>query len=370
MHIIADNTIPFLEGVIEPLGEVSYLTSGQFTKEAVHDADVLIVRSVDKCTREILAGSQVKLITTATIGFDHIDTAYCDEAGIIWKNAPGSNARSVAEYLIACFAAYSLQTGYDFKGKTIAIVGVGHVGSLVEKLCSALGMRVLRNDPPRAEQEGNDGFTSLDRIAEEADIITFHTPLTKEGLYPTFHLADQSFVNKLKKQPLLINTCRGAVFETNAILRGVESKQLGDLIIDCWEQEPIISLELLKNTAIATPHIAGFSADGKANATRMCLKEISHFFGIHIEHIDKVQPAAPSYPIIDLNSFSSHRIEHAILTSFNPSSIDKALREGPDEFEQFRTNYKHPREFSAYTVKNALPEEATLLNTLGFQLTN
>lgn len=370
MKIIADNTIPFLKGIIESVGDVTYLDSGQFTAENVRDAEVLIVRSIDKCSREILEGSRVKLITTATIGFDHIDTAYCDEAGITWKNAPGSNARSVAEYLVACLVTCSLRSGESLSGKTIGIVGVGHVGSQVDTLSTALGMHVLRNDPPRAEREGNNEFVSLDRIAEEADIITFHTPLTKEGKFPSFHLADISFINKFKRKPLLINTCRGAVFDTKAILKGIDSVQTGALILDCWEHEPNISLDLLRHTNIATPHIAGFSADGKANATRMCLEEISRFFGIHIDRMDEVQPAAPSNPVIDLNTFSSHRIEKAILTSFNPLFIDEALRTTPGNFEQFRADYNHPREFKAYKIKNASPEEAALLQTLGFQLTN
>ncbi|WP_044544613.1 NAD(P)-dependent oxidoreductase, partial [Parabacteroides distasonis] len=181
MKIIADNTVPYLKGILEPIADVSYLDSKEFTPTNIKDADALIVRSIDKCTRELLEGSRVRLITTATIGYDHIDIHYCEKAGITWKNAPGCNAASVGQYVLSSLVAVALRKGERLAGKTIGIVGVGHVGSIVEMLCEAMGMRVLRNDPPRAEQEGEDGFVSLDTIAKEADIITLHVPLTKEG---------------------------------------------------------------------------------------------------------------------------------------------------------------------------------------------
>lgn len=367
MKIIADNTIPYLKGVIETIADVEYLSSGQFTAAAIKDADVLIVRSVDKCTREVLEGSRVKLITTATIGYDHIDTAYCDSVGITWKNAPGSNAVSVAQYILACLVTLSLRTGQPLKGKTIGIIGVGHVGREVEKVCSAMGMNILRNDPPRAAAEGEDGFASLQTIAEEADIITLHTPLTKSGEYPTYHLIDQHFVGQLKKSPWLLNSCRGAVHDTRALMNGFDSGEIASLMLDCWENEPYIDRQLLAQTAIATPHIAGFSADGKANATRMCLEHISSFYQIKIDKIAEVIPPEPRDPVIDLNRFARNRIEQAIFHSFDPLPIDLALRAHPEQFESFRANYNHHREFSAYTIKNATPEEAFLLRRLGFK---
>jgi len=370
MNIVSDNTIPYLKGIIEQIGNVTYLESGQFTAEAVKDANVLIVRSVDKCSREILERSRVKLITTATIGFDHIDTAYCDEAGIIWKNAPGSNAESVAEYLLASLIRLSMHKEESLQGKTIGIVGVGHVGSKVEALCKAYGMQVLKNDPPRADKEGNAPFVSLETIAKEADIISLHTPLTKEGKYPTWHLANTKFIDSLERKPWFINSCRGAVSDTNALLEGMKKGKISAMIMDCWEKEPTISRELLEQASIATPHIAGFSADGKANATRMCLEEIGRFLGITIKDIDKVRPAEPSDPVIDLSRFNEKRIEQAVLSSFDPIPVDQALRNDPNRFEWFRSHYNHPREFKAYTVLNATDKEAKLLQALGFRISN
>ena len=368
MKIVADNTVPYLKGVAEPIADVTYLTSNEFTPDRIHDADVLIVRSIDKCTRELLEGSRVRLITSATIGFDHIDTRYCDEAGITWKNSPGCNAVSVAQYVLAGLITTALRKGETLQGKTIGIVGVGHVGKEVEKVCTAYGMKVLRNDPPRAEAEGESGFVPLDTIAAQADIITFHTPLTKEGRFATRHLADAAFFGKLRRKPWFINASRGAVHDTQALLQARKEGKVGELIIDCWENEPRIDRELLATAAIATPHIAGFSADGKANGTRTCLENIEAFFGVKVEKIGEVVPPAPANPVIELDVFTGNRIEQAILATFDPLAVDKALREEPDKFEWFRANYRHPREYRAYTIAHATPDEAALLRNLGFRI--
>lgn len=366
MKIVADNTVPYLKGIAEPVAEVRYLNSNEFTPENIHDADALIVRSIDKCTRELLEGSRVKLITTATIGFDHIDIKYCDEAGIAWKNAPGCNAVSVAQYLLASLITVALRKKEPLRGKTIGIVGVGHVGKEIEKLCNAYGLKVLKNDPPRAEAEGNTEFVSLDTIAEEADIITFHTPLTKEGRFMTRHLAGEDFFSKVRRKPWFVNASRGAVHDTKALLNALKNGRISEAIIDCWENEPAIDLELLQQTAIATPHIAGFSADGKANGTRACLENIEKFFEIKIDKLGEVVPPPPPEPVIDLALFTEHPVEQAVLKSFDPVPVDRALRETPGQFEGFRTNYRHPREFSAYCVKNASSKESRLLHALGF----
>ena len=367
MKIVIDNTVPYLKGIAEPIAEVKYLDSKEFTPTAIQDADALIVRSIDKCTRELLEGSRVRLITTATIGFDHIDTKYCNEAGITWKNAPGCNAISVAQYVLASLITVALRIKETLQDKTIGIVGVGHVGKEVEKLCMAYGLHVLRNDPPRAETEGSEGFVSLDTIAEESDIITFHTPLTKEGRFMTRHLANEDFFNKTRKKPWFVNASRGAVHDTKALLDALKSGINSEAIIDCWENEPTIDRELLDRVAIATPHIAGFSADGKANGTRTCLENIERFFNVKIEKLRKVVPPAPADPVIDLDGVTAQRIEYAILKSFNPLAVDKMLRETPERFEWFRTNYHHPREFAAYTIENATAEERKLFDQLGFR---
>lgn len=368
MKIIAEKTIPFLKGIPEDFAEVEYLSSAEFTPSAVKDADALIVRSINKCRRKLLENSKIKLITTATIGFDHIDTAYCDEAGIRWCNAPGSNAVSVSQYVIASLMSIAIRKGEQLKGKTIGIVGVGHVGQEIENLCDALGMHVLRNDPPRAEEEGERRFVSLEQIAREADIVTFHTPLEKGGNHPTFHLAGKRFLSRLKRKPWFVNAARGGVHHTLALINARSEGTISELVLDCWENEPDIDLRLLDLATIATPHIAGFSADGKANATRACLKNIGDFFRIENVRTDDVLPPPPEFPVIDLDQYKENRIEQAVFHSFNPYQIDQALRNVPGQFEWFRANYRHPREFSAYTVINANTEEKVLLEKLGFSI--
>lgn len=368
LKIVADDTVPYLKGIAEPFADMVYLKASRFTPEAVRDADALLVRSIDKCTRALLEGSRVKLIATATIGFDHIDTRYCEEVGITWKNAPGCNAVSVSQYVVSCLTALSIDRGEPLEGKTLGIVGVGHVGKEVEKRCAALGLRILRNDPPRAEQEGASGFVSLDQIAEEADIITLHTPLTKEGPFATYHLAGEAFFSRLKKRPWLINSCRGAVHDTCSLLAAKRQGLIGALILDCWENEPGIDRELLQEADLATPHIAGFSADGKANGTRASLEHIGRFFQQEIEKIGEVTPPPPACPVIDLECFASRRIERALLATFDPLPVDRALRETPEQFEAFRTHYPHPREYAAYTIRHATALEAAILGEIGFQI--
>lgn len=368
MKIVADKTIPFLQGIPEDFAEVVYLSAQEFSPSTVKDADALIVRSINKCTRELLEGSRVQLITTATIGFDHIDTAYCDAAGIRWRNAPGCNAVSVAQYVLSSLFVLALRKGERLQDKTIGIIGVGHVGKEVKRLAEAVGMRVLLNDPPRAEQEGNNAFVSLAEIAREADIITLHTPLEKNGKYPTYHLADETFFTKLARKPWFINAARGGVHDTTALIRAKETGLIRELVLDCWEKEPAISRPLLSLATIATPHIAGFSADGKANATRACLEHIREFFGIKHVRTEAVLPPPPAQPRIDLSLYTTNPIEQAVFHSFNPLPVDQSLRETPDRFEWFRANYTHPREFAAYTVLNAETKERIILRKLGFNV--
>ncbi len=368
MKVIADNSIPFLKGRLEPVAEIEYLPSSDFIPEKVKDADILVVRSIDKCSRKLLQHSRVKLITTATIGYDHIDTTFCESAGINWRNAPGCNASSVAQYILSSLVTLAIRNDTSLKGKTIGIIGVGHVGTQAEKLCRAFGLNVLLNDPPREKQEKRPGtFSDLKTLAAVCDIITLHTPLTREGSFPTYHLANDSFFNSLQKKPWFINSSRGSVHETDAVIRAKKKGLISELVIDCWENEPDISRELLELCSLATPHIAGFSADGKSNATRMCLEVIRDEYGLNLPGLEGITPEAPQEPVIDLDLFPREsRIEHAILHTFNPGNINHLLKEKPEKFEWLRTYYDHPREFKAYTVIHALPKEDKIISGLGF----
>lgn len=336
MKVIIDNKIPYIKGVIEQMAdEVIYLPGQAFTPDIVHDADALITRTRTHCNRTLLEGSKVRFIGTATIGFDHIDTEYCREAGIVWSNCPGCNAGAVEQYIHSILLLLQSEKGVELSQACIGIVGVGHVGNRIHRLAEELGMKVLLNDPPRAEQ-GEKGFVDLHTLAEECDIITLHTPLVKEGKHPTVHLADAHFFQSLKKRPYLINTSRGEVVDTAAILRALDRKQISGAVIDVWENEPHINLDLLHRVFIGTPHIAGYSADGKANATRMVLEAFCRFFCIQKEFCISLPPYEHVPYSMDTNIRQ--------LQMYNPHRDYDALLAHPEQFEQLRGDYPLRRE--------------------------
>lgn len=369
MKILADAHIPYLKGVIELFGEVEYLPGNEFSKEKIKDKDVLIVRTVTHFGKEILEGSSVKLICSATIGYDHIDTAYCDAHNIAWRTAPGCNANSVEQYVTASLLYIAQKQGCKLKDKTIGIVGVGNVGSRVEAACRKLGMKVLLNDPPREEREGKQKFVSLDTIKNEADIITLHVPLTKTGKYPTYHLVDFEFFRSLRKQPVIINSCRGAVVDNQAWGKAIDEHLISASVIDCWENEPNIDLDLLRKVDIATPHIAGYSADGKWTATKMTLENVNNYFKLGIDPIPFQKIPDPDQPIIDLQHVPpEEQLPTAVWHTYNPMKETEALKSNPEDFYRFRSNYPLRREYVAYTVVNADPTIAETLKMLGFNV--
>lgn len=323
MKVIIDHKIPYIKEAIEKIADdVVYLPGNAFTKEDVKDADALIVRTRTKCNRELLEGSQVKFIATATIGYDHIDTEYCREAGITWTNCPGCNAGSVEQYVHSALLLLEEKKGLDLKNATIGVVGVGHVGSRVARMAEELGMKVLLNDPPRAEQ-GESGFVDLATIARECDVITFHTPLNREGIYRTYHLVDEDFLFSLERTPFVINSSRGEVVDTASLLVALAAGKVKAAVVDTWEYEPRISRELMEVAFLATPHIAGYSADGKANATRMSLEALCRFFGIEANFCI-LPPEGPK--------------------GYNPTQDSEWLKASPEKFEWFRGNYPLRRE--------------------------
>ena len=335
MKVIIDHKIPYLKEAIENItDDVVYLPGNAFTRETVKDADALIVRTRTKCNRELLEGSKVKFIATATIGYDHIDTEYCREAGITWTNCPGCNAGSVEQYVHSVLLLLKEKKGLDLKNATIGVVGVGHVGSRVARMAEGLGMKVLLNDPPRAEQ-GEQGFVDLATMARECDVITFHTPLNREGAYRTYHLVDEDFLFSLERAPFVINSSRGEVVDTASLLVALAAGKIKAAVIDTWEYEPRISKELMEVAFLATPHIAGYSADGKANATRLSLEALCRFF-----HMEAKFDITPENVEID---FSSNK-EEAFLQAYNPKRDSEWLKKSPQKFEWFRGNYPIRRE--------------------------
>lgn len=370
IKILTEHSIPYLRGVLEELGEVTYLPTEAFTPDTVRDADWLIVRSITKCTPQLLEGSSVRLITSATIGYDHIDTDYCDRNGIAWYNAPGCNAGGVGQYFGGVLSYLAVNHLFDPRGKTIGIVGVGHTGSYVARYAEAMGMRLLLNDPPRAEQEGDGAFVDYSTILKESDLISYHVPLTRKGPHATYHLFNSEAARMIRRRPIVANFCRGAVTDTTALIEAKEQGALSALLIDCWEDEPHISTRLLDTTLLATPHIAGFSADGKSNAAKACVQRGLEFFGLSSSHIDMIAPAPPKDPIIDLADFPDDglRLFRAILRTYNPYPVDQQLRKEYGDFEKLRRSYDYPREPHAYTVVHASDDEAKILSRVGFNI--
>ena len=373
MKIIIDNNIPYINNVLEGYSKVVYLPGKSTTTEVVKDADALITRTRTICSEDVLEGSQVRFIATATIGFDHIDTDYCQRAGIEWVNAPGCNAESVNQYISSALFSYSICKDFPLKGKTIGIVGVGQVGSRIAKTCEILGMKVLLNDPPRERVEGSAQFVSLHEIQQQADIISFHVPLNRGGVDNTFHMAGKAFLQGLGKKALLINTCRGEVFDTDAVYRARKTSVLSGLIIDCWENEPAIDLELLDLVDYATPHIAGYSKDGKANGTKASVRAISQFFGLGLDDWEPLSVEPPPNPVIGLdgtNRAEEATLAEAVLLTYRIENDDKALRDNPSLFEQLRGDYPVRREFDSHSIRatNVKTEILGKLKKLGFRV--
>ncbi len=371
LKIIADDKIPFLEGVLEPYANVFYVAGSKTTDELVRDADALITRTRTKCNKSLLEGSNVKMIATATIGFDHIDTTYCADNSIQWVNAPGCNSGSVKQYVASALAILAKKKNYNFNDITIGIVGVGNVGSKVKDLSEALGLNVLLNDPPRAKVEDSDEFVDLKTIQEEADIITFHVPLQKEGEHRTYHIADDDFFNSCKSHVVIINSSRGEVVDNKALLEALNDKVIGDAVLDVWENEPDIDNDLLNKTIIATPHIAGYSVDGKANGTAMSVQAISEKFNLPLTEWYPEELPLPQHELIKIDGADKTDQEiliEAILHTFNILDDDNRMRMHPEEFEKQRGSYPMRREFGAYRIelRNSSKFIVESLNKIGF----
>ncbi|MDE5678476.1 4-phosphoerythronate dehydrogenase PdxB [Phocaeicola sp.] len=338
MKIVVDNKIPYIrEAVGQIADEVVYLPGNSFTAGDVRDADALVIRTRTRCDRELLEGSRVKFIATATIGFDHIDVDYCREAGIAWQNCPGCNSGSVEQYLRSVLLLLKRRKGLKLEDACLGIVGAGHVGSRIHQMARSLGMRVLLNDPPRADR-GEEGFVDLSVLSRQCDVITFHTPLNRTGRYNTFHLADTEFFAGLQRMPFIVNTSRGEVVDTAALLDALDKGMVGDAIIDTWENEPDIHRELLQRVFLGTPHIAGYSADGKSNATRMALEAICDFF--HIQADFEIVPPDLPYAVYASDP------EEAFLQVYDPTRDSDALKQHPEAFEQLRGDYPLRREIA------------------------
>ena len=331
MKIVIDNAIPYISGVLEPYATVVYRPAAEISHEDAVDADMLIIRTRTRCDRHLLEGSRVRLIATATIGFDHIDLDYCRRRQIGVATAAGCNARGVLQWIAAVLHHLSQRDGWHPAEKTLGVVGAGHVGELVRRYAASWGFRVLTCDPPRAAREGGGDFVPLEEVARHCDLVTFHTPLDAT----TRRMADEALLRQLKPKAVVINSSRGEVVDGDALLRSGRP-----YILDVWEHEPDLDPPLLRNALLATPHIAGYSAQGKANATALSVRTISRYFGLPL---GEWYPSniAPSRP----RAISWQELCDTIDDRFDIAAESRRLKENPEKFETIRNEYRYREEY-------------------------
>lgn len=340
MKIVADKDIPFLEGVFEPYAEVFYKQGDSIVKEDVADADVLIVRTRTQCNADLLEGTSVKMVTTATIGTDHIDLDYCASRGIKVENAAGCNAGGVMQYVFSAVYGVAARKGIKLEDAVFGIVGVGNVGSKIEFLAKYLGFKVLRCDPPRAEAEGPEGFCSLEYLLENSNIVTMHVPLDET----TRGMADETFFALMKPGAIFINAARGEVIDENALIAA--SPKLGAIVIDTWCNEPRINVDLLEVADIATPHIAGYSYQGKENATIMAVRAVARYLGIRALRYYRPHDEEEGHEpvLLDLKGKNHGEIAAVFQYNYPIFTDDFRLRMNPAGFEKLRAAYQYRRE--------------------------
>lgn len=340
MKIVADADIPFLEGVFEPYADVMYKKGDQIVREDLMDADVLIVRTRTQCNADLLEGTPVKMVTTATIGMDHIDIEYCQSRGIKVANAAGCNAGGVMQYVFSAVYGIAARKGIKVDDAKFGIIGVGNVGTKVEELARYLGFEVLRCDPPRAAAEGEEGFCSLEYLLENSDIVTMHVPLDET----TRGMADETFFALMKPGSIFINAARGEVINESALIAA--SPKLGAVVIDTWCNEPKINQELLEVADIATPHIAGYSYQGKENATIMAVRAVARHLGFKaLKYYRPRYDEEGHEPVkLDLKGKTHGEIAAVFQYNYPIFTDDFRLRMNPEGFEKLRAEYQYRRE--------------------------
>lgn len=360
MKIVVDDKIPYIREAIESLADdVKYVSGAAISPADVKDADALVVRTRTRCDANLLTGSTVKFVATATIGFDHIDATWLRQAGIEWMSCPGCNASSVAQYIRSVLLLLKRDKKQQLCNMTLGIVGCGHVGSKVARVAHSMGMRVILCDPPRVESGDiatyepqevattsaftnasmpqKPMFVDMETLKQEADVITFHVPLTRDGIHKTFHMADETFFNTLTHRLIIINTSRGSVVDNAALKNAIRENKVAEVVIDTWEHEPLIDRELLDMVWIGTPHIAGYSADGKVNADNLVIEGLCRHFGIPNKW--RIEP--PALP----KDFHPNPNEETLwLQLYNPLDDSQRLKLHPEDFEKLRGDYPLRRE--------------------------
>lgn len=358
IRIVADENIPELEVYAGVLGSIQKVAAAQINQALLEHADALFVRSVTPVNAALLEKTSIRFVGSATAGIDHVDVDYLEASRIEFVHAPGSNAVSVVEYVLAALFVIATRTGRDVRRMTVGIIGCGHVGERLARRLEALGMRVLRNDPPRREIE-NGAFVQLDQLLDEADIVSIHTPLTRTGPFPTYHLLGRREFDMMKRGVWLINAARGSVLDSDALKSALKAGHVGAAAIDVWEHEPVLDTELLDLVTIGTPHIAGYSYDAKLNGRRQIIDALFRFLGappVHpfmgeVASID-LRPADPSLPFSEMMRYLIHQM-------YDITKDDLRLRDAvtgggsiADSFRRLRREYPQRYSFSRYGISS------------------
>ena len=370
MKILVDENMPYARELFSRLGEVKAVPGRPIPTEALTDADALMVRSVTKVNEALLGDKAIKFVGTATAGTDHVDQAWLEQAGIGFSAAPGCNAIAVVEYVFSALLMLAGRDGFALADRTVGIVGVGNVGGRLQKRLEALGIKTLLCDPPRADNGEEGDFRSLDELVAQADVLTFHTPLYKDGPYKSLHLANEALIASLKPGAILINACRGPVVDNAALLKCLNAGQKLSVVLDVWEPEPDLNLALLDKVDLGTSHIAGYTLEGKARGTTQVFEAYSQFIGQPQEVALSSLLPAPEFGRISLHGpLDQPTLKRLVHLVYDVRRDDAPLRKVagiPGEFDKLRKNYLERREWSSLTVECDDADAAALLQKLGF----
>ena len=377
MKIVADRDIYRIEETFSSAGELVLLPGREISNQDVHNADALIVRTTTKITSTLIQNSTLKFIGSATSGFDHIDVNSLQKCGIEFSHAPGCNANAVVDYIFSAMAWWGLKNKIDFRDQSIGIVGAGNVGSRLALKAAELGMNVLVYDPYLENSHELAGyFSSLEKVLEQ-EIVTLHTPLTRLGSHPTYHMLNTSRLNKLRQGAVLINAARGEIIDNQALDNLLDSRTDLNVIMDVWEGEPFINRRLAQKVSIATPHIAGYSLKGKNTATEMICSAFCNRFAVGPEAIktkEKSQPLSrPQTSKSDDNAFIFSRLllqAYPIQEDILKDNFTSDNKKAAENFDQKRDSYLFRREFSDYVLdaKNYSSKTNSDLKVLDFEL--
>ncbi|GAD03650.1 4-phosphoerythronate dehydrogenase [Agarivorans albus] len=370
MKIVVDENIPFAQQILSQHGEVVAVDGRTMQPQQLVDVDALLVRSVTKVNQQLLAqANKLKFVGTATIGTEHVEQNYLAERGIAFASAPGCNAIAVGEYVATALLAATEYRYQSLVGKTIAIVGAGNTGSQVAKRAAALGMQVMLYDPPAAEQGTLANSVSFEQVLD-ADVISLHVPSTKNGKHPTYHLFNQQVLSKLTPEQILVNACRGEVIDNQALLEFAAQGKSPLLVLDVWEGEPTILEPLVKYAFIATPHIAGYSLEGKMRGTSMVYQAMCQALKIEANDLSEQLLPVPEFSQITLKGeLTDSQLTKLTQLVYNIFADDRRFRQhgaSPSGFDKLRKFYPQRREFSALQVVNQ--HKQANLGALGFNI--